>query len=244
MKRGLAGAVQDAQAILATAASAGTLSPVAGQQQHPLSSSSSSSSLVGLGDKGGGQLAAVSSSPALAGLAPPPQLSAGPSPVPRAQQPLQAGGVNNQQGGAGGFLQQHFGSEGSFLQAAPSWGAADTSAVSGGGINSGFALGQGFALFPSLDAAFSSAAALPTARGTSTVASKTIGVGGLNRPENACMVCLSGKNSIALLPCRHKCVCWDCSEGIMNGATADSPPVCPICRVAIQFKVDVDAPFY
>jgi hypothetical protein len=117
--------------------------------------------------------------------------------------------------------------------------------LSAGGVTSGHALGQGFALFPSLDAAFSSAAALPTARATtSTTVSKTIGVGGLNRPENTCMVCLNGKNSIALLPCRHKCVCLDCSEAIMNSVTPESPAVCPICRVVIQFKVDVDAPFY
>ncbi|XP_033637445.1 cell growth regulator with RING finger domain protein 1-like [Asterias rubens] len=55
-----------------------------------------------------------------------------------------------------------------------------------------------------------------------------------NLPANACVVCQNGVVSIALLPCRHTCVCTTCFP-LLNK--------CPMCRGYIEsfFSLECDA---
>ena len=59
-----------------------------------------------------------------------------------------------------------------------------------------------------------------------------------------CCICLEGTKSILLLPCRHLCVCEQCSQGptnhITSTTTGTSRPhpgqikTCPICRTKVE----------
>jgi len=54
-----------------------------------------------------------------------------------------------------------------------------------------------------------------------------------NHDESAvgdpCVICLTDPRNTAILPCRHMCVCEDCSRQLRAGAA----PHCPICRCDI-----------
>lgn len=50
--------------------------------------------------------------------------------------------------------------------------------------------------------------------------------------EHECTICMCAPSSIALLPCRHCCVCPDCFERLQ---------ACPICRA--EFGSHVELPF-
>jgi hypothetical protein len=43
-----------------------------------------------------------------------------------------------------------------------------------------------------------------------------------------CVVCLEAEKSVALLPCRHLCMCAACTRSIMA-----SSKQCPVCRTGI-----------
>jgi hypothetical protein len=43
-----------------------------------------------------------------------------------------------------------------------------------------------------------------------------------------CIVCFERENDYAFMPCRHKCVCKQCAQNVLNNYKK-----CPICRVAI-----------
>lgn len=43
-----------------------------------------------------------------------------------------------------------------------------------------------------------------------------------------CVVCFEKENSFAFQPCRHKCVCKECAQNLIN-----KTKICPICRVKI-----------
>lgn len=43
-----------------------------------------------------------------------------------------------------------------------------------------------------------------------------------------CIVCFERENDYAFMPCRHKCVCKQCAQNVLNNYK-----MCPICRVAI-----------
>ena len=49
--------------------------------------------------------------------------------------------------------------------------------------------------------------------------------------QNLCVICQSEKKSILLLPCRHLCLCQNCSNKVVVG--------CPLCRKNIQDKISV-----
>ena len=53
--------------------------------------------------------------------------------------------------------------------------------------------------------------------------------------EASCVVCLSEKKEICLVPCGHVCVCWSCSEAIFSQAERS----CPVCRCVIEAKCKV-----
>jgi len=56
----------------------------------------------------------------------------------------------------------------------------------------------------------------------------------LNEEEEKrlCVVCQTSTKSVLLMPCRHMCLCAECSRN--NAMTK-----CPLCRKAIEQKVDV-----
>jgi len=47
-----------------------------------------------------------------------------------------------------------------------------------------------------------------------------------------CVICLSNKKTVLLLPCKHLCLCIDCSK---NQSIID----CPLCRIKIESKTSV-----
>ena len=50
--------------------------------------------------------------------------------------------------------------------------------------------------------------------------------------KDDCIVCMDGPKTIALLPCKHLCLCRNCSE--TGGIT-----VCPICAVAVESTFNI-----
>jgi hypothetical protein len=50
-------------------------------------------------------------------------------------------------------------------------------------------------------------------------------------PQNDCTVCLDQPRSVTLLPCRHCCVCIQCSTSILN---------CPVCRTVPEMCLIID----
>lgn len=48
-----------------------------------------------------------------------------------------------------------------------------------------------------------------------------------------CVVCLERPSSVVLLPCRHCCLCKECSESLI------SLQLCPTCRAEIHEKIEV-----
>eukprot|EP00056_Hartaetosiga_gracilis_P007496 m.108991 g.108991 ORF g.108991 m.108991 type:complete len:498 (-) comp12724_c1_seq2:255-1748(-) len=51
--------------------------------------------------------------------------------------------------------------------------------------------------------------------------------------SSSCSVCLDEKVGVCLLPCRHTCLCVDCSKDVS---------VCPICRTKVEDKMTVFVP--
>ncbi|CDW74967.1 copine viii [Stylonychia lemnae] len=49
--------------------------------------------------------------------------------------------------------------------------------------------------------------------------------------QDECKICFSNKNNTVLVPCGHKCVCFECSSKIKN--------ICPICRKNVAQVVKV-----
>jgi Zinc finger, C3HC4 type (RING finger) len=64
--------------------------------------------------------------------------------------------------------------------------------------------------------------------------------GGLKRQllqeqeEKLCVVCLTNNKCVILMPCRHLCMCTDCSDVIDNTSR-----LCPICRTDFDRRVTV-----
>lgn len=59
------------------------------------------------------------------------------------------------------------------------------------------------------------------------------GVGGEATDDgegNSCVVCMSDTADVALLPCKHCCLCFSCSKDYVGHSDR-----CPICRAAISF---------
>lgn len=56
----------------------------------------------------------------------------------------------------------------------------------------------------------------------------------LEQEEKLCVVCLTNNKCVILMPCRHLCMCNDCSEIIER--TSQS---CPICRTDFDRRVTV-----
>jgi len=48
--------------------------------------------------------------------------------------------------------------------------------------------------------------------------------------DSCCVVCMEKEKKVLLLPCKHVCLCEDCSVNV---------DVCPLCREMIQFKTTV-----
>jgi ankyrin repeat protein len=63
-----------------------------------------------------------------------------------------------------------------------------------------------------------------------------------------CVVCRSEQKSVLVMPCRHLCMCSECSQALTKGGTwdtgdkADSElivPACPVCRATVVELVSV-----
>ncbi|GMH51842.1 hypothetical protein TrRE_jg3558 [Triparma retinervis] len=52
--------------------------------------------------------------------------------------------------------------------------------------------------------------------------------------KRMCVVCQTEVKSVLLMPCRHMCLCKDCSRN-------NAMDKCPLCRVKITQKIDVFA---
>lgn len=52
------------------------------------------------------------------------------------------------------------------------------------------------------------------------------------KEQRMCVVCQEHEKSVVLLPCRHLCLCADCS-------THDLLTMCPLCREKIVHKISV-----
>ena len=48
---------------------------------------------------------------------------------------------------------------------------------------------------------------------------------------DTCCICLDGKKSVVLLPCRHLCLCEKCNSPSLKK--------CPICRSTIESRMVV-----
>jgi hypothetical protein len=48
--------------------------------------------------------------------------------------------------------------------------------------------------------------------------------------SSECVVCLTDKKDVAIIPCRHVCLCANCAELMVSRQTAK----CPICRGPVQ----------
>jgi len=62
----------------------------------------------------------------------------------------------------------------------------------------------------------------------------TDGKGGMKRKReedsSSCVVCMEKEKKVLLLPCKHLCLCEDCSVDVNS---------CPLCRVLIKQKTTV-----
>ena len=52
--------------------------------------------------------------------------------------------------------------------------------------------------------------------------------------KRVCVVCQTDAKTVLLMPCRHMCLCKECSS-------RSEMTKCPLCRVAITEKIDVFA---
>jgi len=55
----------------------------------------------------------------------------------------------------------------------------------------------------------------------------------VHNDEEDCVICLSSERSVALLPCRHLCMCGDCASYFKDQST-----ICPICRSYVSALVN------
>ena len=74
------------------------------------------------------------------------------------------------------------------------------------------------------------------------------GAGGSSPPSGAaadkdgqkdcldCVVCMSTKKSVCLLPCKHLCVCQGCHNALSERSTRENPYKCPICRQKVHVR--------
>ena len=53
----------------------------------------------------------------------------------------------------------------------------------------------------------------------------------LSNSNDTCCICLDGKKSVVLLPCRHLCLCEKCNSPSLKK--------CPICRSTIESRMVV-----
>ena len=60
----------------------------------------------------------------------------------------------------------------------------------------------------------------------------------MQREERLCCVCLDGAKTVLLLPCRHLCVCENCSTA-MDSQRRKLLRICPICRVTVEEMMKV-----
>lgn len=56
----------------------------------------------------------------------------------------------------------------------------------------------------------------------------------LEQEEKLCVVCLTNNKCVILMPCRHLCMCTDCSDVIDSTSRS-----CPICRTDFDRRVTV-----
>ena len=56
-----------------------------------------------------------------------------------------------------------------------------------------------------------------------------------------CVVCLEGKQTHAMIPCGHQCVCGPCSGRIVH-PSASREPACPLCREPAMMAVCIYKP--
>lgn len=59
------------------------------------------------------------------------------------------------------------------------------------------------------------------------------------RPDQLCVVCMEREKRVVLLPCKHCCMCKECTDQIV--AHGCDQAQCPVCR---QLIVDTLEPFF
>ncbi|SPP79625.1 E3 ubiquitin-protein ligase SPL1 [Drosophila guanche] len=64
------------------------------------------------------------------------------------------------------------------------------------------------------------------------VGSKPANNDGVTPSSGACVVCMERRTNIVILPCRHLCLCTECSEQMLR--YTDLSSACPICRESID----------
>ncbi len=57
---------------------------------------------------------------------------------------------------------------------------------------------------------------------------------GQQKEQRMCVICQAKEKSVVLLPCRHMCLCDECSG-------YDELQQCPLCRKEIAHKISVYA---
>ncbi|CAF0824724.1 unnamed protein product [Rotaria sp. Silwood1] len=57
-----------------------------------------------------------------------------------------------------------------------------------------------------------------------------------NTNESTCVICLTDKRNVLLLPCRHLCLCGSCAENLKFQSAN-----CPICRVPFRALLQMNA---
>ena len=50
--------------------------------------------------------------------------------------------------------------------------------------------------------------------------------------ESACVICLENQSNVAVLPCRHLCLCKECASSMISHGSK-----CPMCRKTIQLFI-------
>jgi len=57
-----------------------------------------------------------------------------------------------------------------------------------------------------------------------------------SKEEEFCVVCMENKKQLAPQECGHLCLCFHCTEVLMN--KKDAVFSCPICKVVIKKKMN------
>ncbi|OMJ81364.1 hypothetical protein SteCoe_18221 [Stentor coeruleus] len=66
--------------------------------------------------------------------------------------------------------------------------------------------------------------------GSSYYLSEIYGLSSLEDDKNVCIVCLTGKSKVTMMPCKHLCLCEECAQVLSESAVKK----CPMCRACVN----------